>query len=65
MAADERSGEKRSNRSAGAAGTDDIQRGNVGTGDQGPGDVSPDQKVDSHTGEMKPQPTSGEKRRST
>ena len=30
----------------GAMGTDDIQRGNVGTGVQGPGDVPPSGKVD-------------------
>jgi hypothetical protein len=43
-------------RERGAMGTDDIQRGNVGTSDQGPGDVDPNEKVDSHTGEMTPQP---------
>ena len=43
-------------RDRGAMGTDDIQRGNVGTGDQGPGDVYPHGKVDSHTGEMEPHP---------
>lgn len=36
------------------AGTDDMERGNVGTGDQGPGDVSPHGKVDGSTGEMAP-----------
>jgi hypothetical protein len=39
-------------RPTGAEGTDDIERGNVGTSDQGPGDVQPHGKVDSHTGEM-------------
>lgn len=40
-------------------GGDDIQRGNVGTGDQGPGDVSPHGKVDEHTGEMAPSGSRG------
>jgi hypothetical protein len=35
-----------------AAGLDDIERGNLGTADQGPGDVSPNEKVDQHTGEV-------------
>ena len=43
-------------REHGAMGTDDIQRGNVGTGDQGPGDVNPSDKVDSHTGEIERRP---------
>jgi hypothetical protein len=33
-------------------GTDDIARGNVGTSDQGPGDVYPENPVTMHTGEM-------------
>jgi hypothetical protein len=37
-------------------GTDDIQRGKVGTADQGPGDVRPSGKVDAHTGEIEPHP---------
>jgi hypothetical protein len=47
-------GDKR--RERGAMGTDDIQRGNVGTADQGPGDVAPSGKVDAHTGEIEPRP---------
>ncbi len=43
-------------RGRGAMGTDDIQRGNVGTGDQGSGDVSAHGKVDSHTGEVEARP---------
>jgi len=43
-------------RERGAMGTDDIQRGNVGTADQGPGDVHPRGKVDAHTGEIEPRP---------
>ena len=35
-----------------AGGTDDIARGNVGTGDQGPGDVYPEDPVTVHTGEL-------------
>jgi hypothetical protein len=41
------------------AGMDDIERGNVGTGDQGPGDVSPHEKVGAATGQM---PQGGEKK---
>ena len=35
-----------------ADGTDDIARGNVGTADQGPGDVYPDVPVTAQTGEL-------------
>lgn len=33
-------------------GTDDIHRGNVGTGDQNPGDVDPDVPVTEDTGKL-------------
>ena len=56
MATNRRDGKRRER---GAMGTDDIQRGNVGTADQGPGDVSPRGKVDEHTGEIEPHPMGG------
>jgi hypothetical protein len=37
---------------ASADGIDDIARGNVGTADQGPGDVYPDAPVTAETGEL-------------
>ena len=35
-----------------AGGMDDIARGNVGTGDQGPADVYPEDPITVHTGEL-------------
>ena len=58
MATSRREGKRRDR---GAMGTDDIQRGNVGTADQGPGDVSPGGKVDEHTGEIEPHPMAGKR----
>jgi hypothetical protein len=43
---------KRSAPAPAANGTDDIARGNVGTADQGPGDVYPEDPVTAHTGEL-------------
>lgn len=43
------------------SGMDDIKRGNVGTGDQGPGDVSPNEKVGASTGQI-PKGTGDEKK---
>jgi len=37
-------------------GNDDIARGNVGTGDQNPGDVDPHGNVNRHTGEIERAP---------
>jgi len=52
--ATKRSGSKQ--RERGAMGTDDIQRGNTGTGDQGPGDVYPSDKINARTTEIEPHP---------
>ena len=43
-------------RDSGAKGLDDIERGNTGTADQGPGDVHPGEKVDARTGEIERHP---------